>query len=197
MEINELKNRAYDIAVKHGWYDEEPSMVHLTMMVITEFGEIINADRNGVYAQRQVFEENCNTSQVNPKTYWNFCFERFIKDTVEDEFADAVIRILSMAGQQKVTLPEEPYSEEHLAEGVAVSNAACACSPLGRPLTLPEEMFLLVSDLASDNPDSSMGNILFTLLVIAKRRGIDIEWHIEQKMKYNELRPYKHGDKKY
>lgn len=194
MEMNKLKERAYDIAVKHGWYDEEPSMIHQAMMVITELGEIINADREGRNADRLEFERALRTI---PNLGFQRIFDTYIKNTVEDEFADAVIRILSMAGQQKVTLPEEPYSEEHLAEGVTASNAACACSPLGRPLTLPEELFLLVSDLTSDNPDSSMGNILFTLLVIAKRRGIDIEWHIEQKMKYNELRPYKHGGKKY
>ena len=31
----------------------------------------------------------------------------------------------------------------------------------------------------------------------ADQLGIDLEWHIEHKMKYNELRPYKHGGKKY
>ena len=29
------------------------------------------------------------------------------------------------------------------------------------------------------------------------KRNIDIFWHIEQKIKYNELRPYKHGGRTY
>ena len=28
-------------------------------------------------------------------------------------------------------------------------------------------------------------------------KNIDIDWHVEQKMRYNELRSYKHGNKKY
>ena len=28
-------------------------------------------------------------------------------------------------------------------------------------------------------------------------KGIDLEWHIEQKMRYNELRGHRHGGKRY
>lgn len=35
------------------------------------------------------------------------------------------------------------------------------------------------------------------IYLYCKHKGIDIEYFIEQKMKYNETRPYKHGGKKY
>ena len=57
---------------------------------------------------------------------------------------------------------------------------------------------MLISDLvALEDATTHIGEVLFMLLVIAKRRGIDMEWHVEQKMKYNELRTYRHGGKKY
>ena len=38
---------------------------------------------------------------------------------------------------------------------------------------------------------------LMSIFTLCKVRNIDIEWFIEQKMKYNKLRPYKHGNKQY
>ena len=39
--------------------------------------------------------------------------------------------------------------------------------------------------------------MLLGIIGLANYLGIDLMWHIEQKMKYNELRPYKHENKKY
>lgn len=38
-------------------------------------------------------------------------------------------------------------------------------------------------------------DILNEIFAFCKSRDINIFWHIEQKMKYNERRPYKHGKK--
>lgn len=42
-----------------------------------------------------------------------------------------------------------------------------------------------------------ISEILNEIFAFCKDRNIDIEYFIEQKMKYNETRPYKHGGKKY
>lgn len=193
MEINKLKERAYNIALKHGWYDEERSMIERTMMVLTELCEAINADRNGKHADRERFESYM-TASPNSVRGFMFCFGRYIKDTLEDEFADAVIRILTIAGQEKATLSEDVFSEESISEGVRIAEDSRKNGFYNRVVTLPEELFLVAVPLLTSGPGEDM---LFSLLVIAKSRGIDIEWHIEQKMKYNEFRSYKHGNKKY
>lgn len=38
---------------------------------------------------------------------------------------------------------------------------------------------------------------IYYVIAWADQLGIDLVWHIEHKMKYNELRSYKHGGKKY
>ena len=38
---------------------------------------------------------------------------------------------------------------------------------------------------------------IYYMFAWAERLGIDLTWHIEQKMVYNELRSYKHGGKAY
>lgn len=47
--------------------------------------------------------------------------------------------------------------------------------------------------IANDN----LPLLLNEIFAFCQDREIDIFWHIEQKMKYNELRPYKHGNKNY
>lgn len=42
-----------------------------------------------------------------------------------------------------------------------------------------------------------LNGMLLAIFGFAKHLKIDILWYIEQKMMYNELRPYKHGNKKY
>ena len=195
MKINELKKRAYDIAVKKGWYEKKLSEPHFIMLIVTELGEAVNADRENKHADRVEFER-----VLNSYTDLGFdkIFEAYIKDTVEDEFADAIIRILSFAGGNGVVLPEQMYDDQYIAEAVSVANGACDLGELNRDVTLPEELFLIVCDLVNmDTAEYSLHETLFTLFVVAKRRGIDFKWHVEQKMKYNELRPYKHGGKKY
>ena len=191
MEINKLKERAYNIALKHGWYDEERSMIERTMMVLTELCEAINADRNGKHADRERLESHMTG---NSDCVFMTCFEQYIKDTVEDEFADAVIRILTIAGQEKAALSEDVFSEESISKGMRIAEDSRKNGLYNRVVTLPEELYMVAGSLLNVGPCE---DILFSLLVIAKSRGIDIEWHIEQKMKYNEFRPYKNGGKAY
>lgn len=192
MGINEMKERAYDIACKHGWYEQKRSNIHELMLVVSELGEAVNADRNGKYANRERFENVLKEYHV-PLSY---AFNQCIKDTVEDELADAAIRILSLAGLNSADLEEEPFSEEGLEKLVKAANNGLKISDNPENVTFPEELsmcFLGIMGVLQEG--TSMGDVLLNIYVIAYRRGIDLKWHIEQKMKYNEERPYKHNKK--
>lgn len=192
MGINEMKERAYDIACKHGWYEQKRSNIHELMLVVSELGEAVNADRNGKYANRERFENVLKEFHVP----FSYAFNQCIKDTVEDELADAAIRILSMAGFNSADLEEEPFSEEGLEKLVKAANDGLTI--LGNPekITFPEELYMAFSGIMQVLHEvASMGDVLVNIYVIAYRRGIDLKWHIEQKMKYNEERPYKHNKK--
>lgn len=198
MEINKLKHRAYEIAVKHGWYEEEKSGLHYAMLVVSEIGEAINADRKGKYAQRKDFEDRIgDVPPFSAEEHWISTFDCCIKDTVEDELADTAIRILSLAGHSQGELEEKAFSEENFKNGYAVVEHLYTGSDT-KNLTLAEELMLPVKELVDCfGKGGSMGYVLFLVFFVAYRRGIDLEWFVQQKMKYNELRPYKHGGKKY
>ena len=192
MGINEMKERAYDIACKHGWYEQKRSNKHELMLVVSELGEAVNADRNGKYANRERFENVLKEYHV-PLSY---AFNQCIKDTVEDELADAAIRILSLAGLNSSDLEEELFSEEGLEKLVKAANNGLTISDNPENITFPEELSMVFSGIMEVlTKGASMGDVLLNIYVIAYRRGIDLKWHIEQKMKYNEERPYKHNKK--
>lgn len=192
MGINEMKERAYDIACKHGWYEQKRSNIHELMLVVSELGEAVNADRNGKYANRERFENVLKEYHV-PLSY---AFNQCIKDTVEDELADAAIRILSLAGLNSADLEEEPFSEEGLEKLVKAANNGLTISDNPEKITFPEELYVVFLGIMKVLEEgTSMGDVLLNIYVIAYRRGIDLKWHIEQKMKYNEERPYKHNKK--
>jgi len=43
--------------------------------------------------------------------------------------------------------------------------------------------------------NEEIADAVMRLFDIAKYKGIDLQFHIEQKMRYNKLRPHKHGKK--
>lgn len=96
----------------------------LLMLITSELGEALEADRKNRKANRLRFEEVNKPYGIGTRT-GNVCFEVNIKDTVEDEIADSLIRILDLCGYY----------------------------------------------------------------------NIDIDWHVEQKMKYNATREARHGKK--
>ena len=97
-ELNALKERAYKWAVEHGFHEEEKPDAYWLGLVMSEAGEAINADRKGLHADTKKFEVDL---AIFP---FDFSFEKQIKDSVEDEIADIVIRLLDFAGMKGYTL---------------------------------------------------------------------------------------------
>lgn len=90
--INKLANEIYDTAVKKGFYDVLPR----------NLGEmILEADRVDSYTSVDIEDINNLTDDVYKKE-----FEKNIKDTFEDELADAMIRIMDLAAYKNVNLEE-------------------------------------------------------------------------------------------
>ena len=56
-ELNALKERAYKIAVEHGFHEEEKPDAYWLGLVMSEMGGAINADQNGLHADTKGFEE--------------------------------------------------------------------------------------------------------------------------------------------
>ena len=188
MNLNELRDRAYKTACEHSWHEEEYSNEHFLCLVISELMEAVEADRKRMHAFRNPFEDFICRFTTDPEHAYKVAFDEYIKDTVEDEISDAVIRLLDLAGLRGIDLENFYYGESDPFDYEGI------------PFT--EAMFSITREITDRRTDDdvledNIHSVLNEIFSFCTAQGIDLMWHIEQKMKYNELRPYKHENKKY
>lgn len=194
-KINEFISRAYKTACEHGFHDEERSDEHWMMLIISEIGEMMEADRKSRHADVGAFkalEEIRIGSDAEYAEYVNKCFVEHIKDTLEDELADVCIRVFDYCGTRSLT----PHMDDDRLVDIEVE-----FENLFGKFSVCEQCFALsciVSDIcrcckSDEDKELQLGLILYTCFGFARHYKIDLAWHIEHKMAYNESRPNKHG----
>lgn len=185
MNLNELKDRAYKTAKAHGWHDKELSDETYLMLIITEIVEAVEADRKGIRPDIEGYKEFV---EAHDETAITYAFKKYIKGCVEEELADVVIRCLSFAGHRGWDLQDIPDN---------VYDTSATEKYIG-DLTFAEIAFGICGNIfLAGNGRKTVEGVLWTTIAYCHWRGIDLWWHVEQKMRYNELRPYKHGGKAY
>lgn len=99
--INSYVRAVHDINVDKGFWEKERNVGEMLMLVVSELGEAIEAHRKGRFASLEAFEIRGLDGE---ETDINADFEELIKDTFEDEIADAVIRLFDMCGGLGINL---------------------------------------------------------------------------------------------
>ena len=171
-DIRELCKEAHENAVRHGFWDEEHDIRHYLMLVITELAEAVQAYRKNKFADRNEYEKLVKERGCAADT----AFLLSVKDTFEDEMADACIRLMDLAGRFDVELPTDINIIRTEGEDITV--------------TLFKAIFFMQNAMYRD-----AGELVMYFIRLSEALGIDIEWHIRQKMAYNASRPYLHGNK--
>ncbi len=92
--LNEASNQIFQNNKAKGFWEKEISVGELLMLVTSELGEAMEAHRKNRFAklERLEFELGQNEEQ-----HWNEKFEYHVKDTFEDEIADAVMRLMDLS----------------------------------------------------------------------------------------------------
>ena len=177
-KISEYVKTAHEIATKHGFHDEKYSDAHWLCLVISEVMEAVEADRKQHYANRAKYEQEFDALKKDGHMIERrrFFFDLYIKDTTADEIADAAIRIFDFIG--------EKYGDTRYFN--------FSCSDYGFNQQFTEIAYRFVKDVLGSRVIELTDSIEY-LYAWAKHLGIDLDWHIQQKMKYNRFRPKKHG----
>lgn len=182
--LNKLRDRAYKNAIAHGWHEEKHSEAHWSCLVISELMEAVQADRKDRHGKIESYYELLPESIAclaigeilsTEKDVMMAVYEETIKDTVEDELADACIRLLDCAGLENYDLENYDYDLKY--------------SDVYSKVTFTEAMYNITRYVMRWN----IPEILNEIFAFCKGMNIEIFWYIKHKMKYNELRPYKHG----
>lgn len=174
-ELNKLKDTIYATEAAHGFHDEEHTVHHELGMVLSEIGEVIDADRNPntPVPTQQTIDEALELPLVAFVAY----FKDHIKCSVVDELADVAIRLLDLAGEKDIE-----FDDEDNLEGTSlISND-----------TLPEQLFsfaMLMGELTFDYADSiEFTSVLQAVTDIANGYTHLNLWQVVRlKMLYNDI----------
>ena len=191
INLNQWRDRAYKTACDHGLHDKELSNEHCLCLVISELMEAVEAERKGRLGKKckSRFEMDYNRypALVEEEKRFKCSFEKNVKDTLPDELSDAVIRLLDLAGFRGISL--ESASNDINSE--YMDDIACMYSKL----SFTEAIYSIFTKPIVDYQYLStiVNEMIFSIFALAKHLGIDLLWHIEQKQRYNELRPKLNG----
>lgn len=179
MDRVKLARKINKTAIEKGWWETKRNHDEIFMLVVTELAEAVEADRKDRYIKIPVFKEGNGfkllTGEDVSDEVFKVKFENYVKDTVEDELADAYIRCLDYLFYRHREYFNIPHFAVHISDNFA------------------ENIFYICKEVT----DRKIECTVFYIEELCDHMDIDLEWHVKQKMKYNDLRSYKHGGKKY
>jgi protein tyrosine phosphatase len=102
-ELNSLSKTIYLDNKAKGFHESERNKGEELMLVVTELGEAMECVRKNWYADWKSYDEH-----IDQGIEFKLVFQNNIKDTYEDEIADAIIRLLDICGSRNID------SEKHI-----------------------------------------------------------------------------------
>ncbi len=163
--------------------DPNKNIGELLMLIVSELGEALEAHRNNRFADwyhRMKF--------LDYKMYPELeCFERCIKNTLEDEIADVFIRLFDLCGYLNINAPTfEEVLEKH--------PITFYSDNVGDMLYRITQIICKIRNFEGQKTrEYFIMHAVAHLWDICKTLNIPIEKHIQAKMEYNKTRPHKHN----
>lgn len=109
--LNKLAEECFEIAKSKGFncYSKENEDLVVPrdlMLVVSELGEACEALRTGKRANYEYFRERIGLLNGVESAAGKQSFENNIKDTYEDEIADAIIRLLHLSAMMNIDIEQ-------------------------------------------------------------------------------------------
>ncbi len=191
-DLEVLSKQAFESAKSKGFYsDTGIDITFYLMFIIVEMSEALQADRKDRHGSIEDYESEIEMGRDITTAYRNT-----LEGTVESEFADIAIRILSLLGSIMDSEKAEFMEDEDLIDEYKLAEFIFG-------LDLVKDLYRLIEKMGvcdlNDSPNwylaKHLQKILMDIFAIAHSNNINLMEHIRLKMKYNETRPYLHGCK--
>lgn len=101
LTLNELGKRAFENAKAKGFHENPLNIPTRLMLIVSEISEAMEADRKNKHADLVTYGEK--RDRVGEAENMDL-FQAYVKDTFEDELADAVIRVVELAASMGIDL---------------------------------------------------------------------------------------------
>lgn len=193
MNIKKLAGKAHAINVSKGFYDEKPNEGQTLFLVISELSECCEADRKSHHGDLEKYEkeskriDNSRYSTHEKVGIKSELFERHVKNCIEDELADAFIRMLDYCVGFRVEIDEAGIKRE------AKKMAGKKLGNLGSALLELSGMIEFLHKGITKAKTAKL--ILARIMWIAGQLDVPLNKHVKYKMEYNSTRPRKHNKK--
>lgn len=200
--LNKWADEAHSTATSKGFWNIEKSVDNqktLLMLVVSELCEGLEQHRKQKpkIADLKTFSDlisgykHMTHEEVFAK-YYSINFEIYVKDTIEDELADVVIRLLDFARGYSIAIDIERFSaspglmQEKVFAGMLMQVSGIihqfqfGMNRIGDALYMQERV---------------VNTAILNVMHIAHKMNIELQMHIELKMQYNAYREQLNGKK--
>ena len=199
-DINVYAQQIYSDNKEKGFWNPPIDSIQKIVLIQSEMFEALEAHRKG----RQSGDPNLCESKMADLTEFNDYFVEHIKDSLQDELADVMIRILDMAGgfqihinYQYINTSLQFWDDKHQSLGLMkkayYSFPSCV---LEFAHIINEYIKNDLSSLAADKVMEKGLNTMFEFTCsLAQHLRIDLWLHVHLKLAYNRSRAFRHGKK--
>lgn len=174
-EISAVIRDAHKSAVERKLWKKNYPDSYIFGLLVGEFGELLKVYQRGYFARRERFEKHMEDVRLRAngrfQEHWINAFHVYLKDSVEDEMADVVILLANLAGKRGYEID--------------------ICKSFAEDMKMdefPSFIYQLTSYISWLEPDEYISKVICQMFCLAQHFNIDLWWHIEQKIRYNNLR---------
>ena len=189
--LKQFMTKAYDNAKVKGFYKPDLDINQALMLIITEMGETIQASRHNRHGSIEGYNTYLEVSDEH------IAYKESLEGTVESEFADITLRIISLLGwydsQNTICLMNDTELKKTEEFHKVEFEHGNYCLPTAMYLIITRMTYFPFSCSPAWMNTLRLQDILVQVFALAHAEGIDLVEHIKLKMQYNESRPYLHG----
>ncbi len=105
--LNNLSKQIYEANKLKGFDAQKENIGQTLMLIVSELSEALEADRKGSNADMIAFNKAVKELKEESSfgdVEFTTLFQKYIKDTFEDEISDSIIRLLDLVGAMKIDI---------------------------------------------------------------------------------------------